>query len=116
MPPLACPHLTNFFASHGTVMRYAAEKSGISATRLPSFGRWPLAATMCWPRPPASRPGRGCMALNACRTRAHCCRMLIITGGSNGTLDYGTGALDTGRLRAGYDATRGARSQTGSVS
>ena len=33
--------------------------------------------------------------------------MLIITGGSNGTLDYGTGALDTGRLRAGYDATPG---------
>jgi glycine cleavage system aminomethyltransferase T len=29
--------------------------------------------------------------------------MLIMAGRRNGTLDYGAGALDTGRLRAGYE-------------
>ena len=43
MPPLACPHLTNFFASHGAVMRYAAEKveSRRLDCRASGDGRWP---------------------------------------------------------------------------
>ena len=44
----ACLHLTNFcIALNGTAMRYTAERCNL-ATLLPSSGRWPLAATMCW--------------------------------------------------------------------
>ena len=99
----ACPHLTNFLcvALHGTAMHYASDKCNL-ADSIAELREMAAAATMCWPRPPASRPGRG--AHGPSTHVGHeliAAGMLITAGGSNGTLDDGAGALDTGRLRGG---------------
>jgi hypothetical protein len=90
-------------------MRYAAEKcnlaDSIAELREMAAGRDHVLAEAAgieagsWYAWPSTHVGHELTAAG----------MLIMAGRSNGTLDYGAGALDTGRLRAGYEiATPGA--------
>jgi hypothetical protein len=70
-------------------MRCAAERCNL-ADSIAELRRWPLAATLCWARPPASRRGRGTHGPSThVGHELIGAGMLIMAGGSNGTpLDY----------------------------
>ena len=79
-------------------MRYAADNCSL-ADSIAELREMAAAAKMYWPRPPASNAWPSTHIGHELTAAG----MLIIAGGSNGTLDYGAGGLDTGRLRAGYE-------------
>ena len=81
-------------------MRYAADKCNL-ADSIAELRVMAAAATMCWPRPRHRGRVVVCMAPTHVGHELTAAGMFIMAGGSNGTMDYGAGALDTGRLRAG---------------
>jgi hypothetical protein len=96
------PHLTKLLcvALHGTPCATPRTSANL-ADSIAELRVMAAAATMCWPRPRRRDRVVVCMAPTHVGHELTAAEMLIMAGGSNGTLDYGAGALDTGRLLAG---------------